>query len=223
MRQASPAFTARAAQLIRRSITAAVIVIASLSFAFGFGNGWQLGRSLGVAAWIAPLVSPAVDLSVIALLSALHYLRAQGIGGRLVGPRLLLTFCGLMTFGLNTAHAIVMRRPGLACFDALSPLLLIGWSDVGPRLLALLHQLPTSTGTGTGQRGRSQDGPGPSLELLAKAHRLDQEHRQRTGRPIPRDQLRAALRVSNATAGELLQAVRQAADSPQHRVDHSAL
>jgi hypothetical protein len=34
------------------------------------------------------------------------------------------------------------------------------------------------------------------------------EHRRSTGRDITRDQLRAALRVQNATAGELLRLIR---------------
>lgn len=223
MTEASAAITARATVAVRRSIAAVVAVIASLSFAFGFGNGWQLGLRLGAANWIAPLVAPAVDLSVVALLSTLYFLRSSGIGGRLVGPRLLLAFCGLATFGLNTASAISTDRLGQACFDALAPLLLIGWSEVGPRLLALLHQPGTPTGSGPGQSGRSQDDPGPSPKLLAEAQRLDKEYQQATGRPIPRDKLRAALRVSNATTGVLLRTIRQTATSPEHRAQHSTL
>jgi hypothetical protein len=201
-----------------------VFVIASLSFAFGFGNGWQLGLTLGVADWIAPLVAPAVDLSVVALLTTLHYLRAQGVGGRLAGPRLLLAFCGLMTFGLNTARAITTGQPGRACFDAIAPLLLIGWSEVGPRLLALLHQpMPQPADGVQDEVPSSQDRPGPSPELLAEAQRLDQEHRQAFGRPITRDKLRAALKVSNATAGEVLRGVRQTAVSPETGSRQSAL
>jgi hypothetical protein len=124
---------------IRRAVTAAVVVISLPTFAFGFGNGWQLGLSLGVPDWIAPLVAPAVDLSVIALLATMQYLRARGAVDRLVGPRVLLVMCGLITFGLNTTHAILAGRPGRACFDAIAPLLLVGWSEVRPRLLALLY------------------------------------------------------------------------------------
>lgn len=108
--QAALAFTGYAAAVIRRAITGVVFVIALLSFAFGFGNGWQLGLSLGVAGWIAPLVAPAVDLSVIALLATLQHLRTQGIGGRLIGPRLFLVACGLITFALNTARPFWQDR-----------------------------------------------------------------------------------------------------------------
>jgi hypothetical protein len=142
-----------AADVIRRAITVVVFVIALLSFAFGFGNGWELGLSLGVARWIAPLVAPAVDLSVIALLSTVQYLRARGIGGRLIGPRLLLVGCGLITFALNTARPILVGQAGRACFDAVAPGLLIGWSEVGPRLLSLLHS------TVPDDQAKREDGP----------------------------------------------------------------
>jgi hypothetical protein len=203
----------KAAAVIRRTVTAVVLVIALLSFAFGFGNGWQLGLSLGVAGWIAPLVAPAVDLSVIALLATLHYLRVRGLGGRLIGPRLLLVMCGLITFALNTARPILLGQAGRACFDAVAPLLLIGWSEVGPALLNLLHGTVPDEAIEPGDdpeavtstEEKQSDLP---AQLIERAHRLNASHRQRFGRPITRDSLRASLRVSNAVAGELLQLVR---------------
>ncbi|ONH32530.1 hypothetical protein BL254_21420 [Protofrankia sp. BMG5.30] len=39
--------------------------VVALSFLFAFGNVWALGIRLGVSAYVAPLVAPAVDLSVI--------------------------------------------------------------------------------------------------------------------------------------------------------------
>jgi len=212
------ALSRRPADIIRRVITAVVSVIAALSFAFGFGNGWELGLSLGVAGWIAPLVAPAVDLSVIALLTTLQYLRGRGIGGRLVGPRLLLVCCGLITFALNTARPILAGQAGRACFDAIAPLLLIGWSEVGPKLLGLLHSNVLD------EEIECADGPEPivpaqgklstlPLLLIERAHQLNAAHRQHTGRAINRDSLRAKLRVSNAVAGELLRIVRTPAES----------
>lgn len=94
--------TSTAAVAIRRTITTVVFVIAGLTFAFSFGTGWALGVQLGVPGWVAPLVAPAVDLSVVGLLAALHYLRAQGVSSRLLGPRWLLIFCGLVTVALDT-------------------------------------------------------------------------------------------------------------------------
>jgi hypothetical protein len=45
-------------------------------------------------------------------------------------------------------------------------------------------------------------------DLVRRARLVVAEHRRRTGRDITRDQLRAQLRVSNATAGELLRLIR---------------
>src|ERR1700754_1487802 len=126
------AFTGRAERAMRRAVTTVVFVIAGLTFAFGFGNGYAVGVMLGVPGWIAPLVAPAVDLSVVALLASLQYLRAQGVAGKLVGPRVLLGFSGLATLAMNTAHPILTGDYGQACFYAVAPLLLIGWSEVGP-------------------------------------------------------------------------------------------
>jgi hypothetical protein len=196
-------FTGTAAVLLRRGVTVTVFVIAGLTFAFGFGNGYTVAIQLGVPGWIAPLVAPAVDLSVVALLAALQYLRASGVTRRLVGPRLLLIFCGLTTLAINTAESIAAGALGRACFDAVAPLLLIGWSEVGPQLLALLQ------GTVPGPSQAVQDGrPMVSVELIEKAQQLDADHRQEHGRPITRDRLRAVLRVSNAVASELLRQVR---------------
>jgi hypothetical protein len=203
----SPAtFTGPAAVVMRRSVTVVVFTIAGLTFAFGFGNGWALGIQLGVPAWIAPLVAPAVDLSVVALLAATQYLRASGTTSRLAGLRLLLVFSGTATLGLNTAHPILTGAYGQACFYALPALLLIGWSEVGPRLLAALH------GTVPGPSPVVPDDTlDVSAELVERARRLDAEHQKEHGRPITRDKLRAGLRVSNAVAGEVLRRVRATA------------
>jgi hypothetical protein len=185
-----------------------VFVIAGLTFAFGFGNGYTVGVQLGVPGWIAPLVAPAVDLSVVALLAALQYLRASGVEGRLTGPRLLLGFCGLATLAINTVESIAAGAIGRACFDAVAPLLLIGWSEVGPRVLAALQ------GTVPGPSRTGEDQPVVPVDLVERARRLDAKAREQGGRPITRDKLRASLRVSNAVAGELLRQVRtEAKDS----------
>ncbi|MGW4075792.1 hypothetical protein ACWELB_20160 [Streptomyces asiaticus] len=61
--------------VILRAVTlimAAVVV--GLTFLFGFGNVWTLALRLGVPPWAAPLVAPAVDLSVLGLLLGTQYL-----------------------------------------------------------------------------------------------------------------------------------------------------
>jgi hypothetical protein len=197
---------ARTAVLIRRTITIVVFIIAGLAFSFGFGNSWQLGLSLGVSGWIAPLVAPAVDLSVLTLLASIQYLRAIGVGGRLVGPRLLLGVCGCITFALNTLRPILSGAHGRAAYDAVAPLLLIGWGEIGPRLLALLYSSrPDPERT-------VPDDSGPAAQLVLAAAEADRVHREAVGRSITRDELRAQLKVSNATAGELLRLLRAAQD-----------
>jgi hypothetical protein len=147
---------------------------------------------------------------VVALLATVQFLRAHGLGGRLVGPRLLLVVCGLITFALNTARPILGGQTGRACFDAVAPLLLIGWSEVGPRLLALLHS------TVPDEMGTVRDGSELPSGLIARARDEDNKHRAAHGRRITRDALRAQLKVSNAVAGALLRELRaaSASDSP---------
>ena len=221
----APGFSGRAAVLVQRTVTVVVFVIAGLTFAFGFGQGWQLGLLLGVSGWLAPLVAPAVDLSVVALLVATQYVTANGARSPL-DARLLLVFCGLTTLALNTAHPLLSGQYGRACFFAVPPLLLIGWSEVGPRLLGLLHGVTANeqqvVPNGSLSSGDVPDGPGSSgtieddlpiwpSELLERAYQLDAEHREAVGRPITRDALRARLRVSNEVAGLLLRHLRSSA------------
>lgn len=195
-------FTSSVAQAVRRTVTSVVFVIAGCAFAFGFGNGWQIGLALGVPGWIAPLVAPAVDLSVVALLASVQFLRAHGVGDRLIGPRVLLVTCGAITFGLNTARPILAGAYGRACFDAVAPLLLIGWSEVGPRLLTLLHS------TVRDDDGTVPDGPVLTPDLMERAQAAAHAHHDKHGRRITRDALRAQLNVSNAVAGQLLRELR---------------
>jgi hypothetical protein len=207
--------------LVQRTVTAVVCVISGLAFTTSFGNGWKLAVQLGVPHWIAPLITPAVDLSVVALIVSIQYIRAQGMTVRLLSARLLLLFCGVTTLVINVGLAVAERRYGRAAFDAIAPLLLIFWGEVGPGLLALLHR----DAAGQDELGdelsvvpKLQKGPrtvpvesGPSAELVARARALDTARRNEAGRPISRDRLRAALGVSNALAGELVRVVRSPA------------
>jgi hypothetical protein len=202
-------FTGTAAVTMRRAVTTVVFVIAALAFSFSFGAGRAVGLQLGVPAWMAPLVAPAVDLSVIVLLGSMQYLRANGVEGRLLGPRLLLVFCGLVTLGLNVTQPLLTGEYGRAAFDAVAPLLLIFWSEAGPRLLMAL------AGTVSGPSPAVPDGEDSvAPELLERARQLDAAHHQEHGRPITRDKLRAALKVSNAVASKVLRQIRATAQGP---------
>jgi hypothetical protein len=125
---------------IRRTVTTIMMAIAVLTFMFSFGNIWALGRRLGVTSWVAPLVGPAVDLSVVGLLIGLHYLALHDVSPeRLRSARVLLVFSGLATLALNAAEPVLRGEYGRAAFDAVGPLLLIGWSEVGPGLVREIH------------------------------------------------------------------------------------
>jgi hypothetical protein len=56
-----------------RSVSVIAGVVVGLTFIFGFGNVWTLALRLGVPVWVAPLVAPAVDLSILGLLLGTCY------------------------------------------------------------------------------------------------------------------------------------------------------
>ncbi|RSM75763.1 hypothetical protein DL991_27220 [Amycolatopsis sp. WAC 01375] len=117
-------------------VTVIVGVIVGLTFLFGFGNVLAFGLRLGVPGWVAPLVAPAVDLSVLALLIAIRQLSLRGASAEVIRPaRRLLLVSSVVTLALNVAEPLVAGEIGRALFDAVGPLLLIGWADVGPALL----------------------------------------------------------------------------------------
>lgn len=60
------------------AVSVMVVVVAGLTFLFGFGNVLVLALRLGVPVWVAPLVAPAVHLTVVALLVAVRRLSACG-------------------------------------------------------------------------------------------------------------------------------------------------
>lgn len=64
--------------LTRRAITAVTAAIVLMTFAFSLGNVTQLCLNLGITAWIAWLVGPAVDLSVVGLLTEMRFLSLHG-------------------------------------------------------------------------------------------------------------------------------------------------
>src|SRR6185312_15897490 len=111
-----------------------------MTFAFSLGNVTQLCLDLGIKAWIAWLVGPAVDLSVVGLLAGMRFLSLHGYtGAQLAGLQRMLRFCGALTLALNTAESLSHRQYGTALVDAVGPALLIGWSEVGPWMLRQIH------------------------------------------------------------------------------------
>ncbi|SEP53298.1 hypothetical protein [Amycolatopsis saalfeldensis] len=119
-----------------QAVTVIMGVVVGLTFLFGFGNVLNLALRLGVPVWVAPLVAPAVDLSILGLLLGTRHLALAGAPAEQLRPaRRLLIFASVVTLALNVADPIVAGEYGKAAFDAVGPLLLIGWAEVGPGLL----------------------------------------------------------------------------------------
>jgi hypothetical protein len=204
--------------LTRRAVTVVTAAIMLMTFAFSLGNVTRLCLSLGITAWIAWLVAPAVDLSVVGLLTGMRFLSQHGYtDDQLAGLQRMLRFCGLLTLALNTAGALGHRQFGTALVDAVGPALLIGWSEAGPWMLRQIHAVcpppaPAQPEQVPDPRGQ-QTAPAPAspalpARLLARTRELDAEHRAETGRPISRDNLRARLRIGRDRASALVTAVR---------------
>jgi hypothetical protein len=67
-------------------------------------NVTRLCLDLGVTPWIAWLIGPSVDLSVIGLLTGIRFLSLHEYSeARLAKLNRFLRSCGLLTLALNTA------------------------------------------------------------------------------------------------------------------------
>lgn len=122
-----------------QAVTVIMGVVVGLTFLFGFGNVLNLALRLGVPVWVAPLVAPAVDLSILGLLLGSRHLALMGVpSAQLRAARRLLIFASVVTLALNVADPFMTGQYGKAAFDAVGPLLLIGWAEVGPDLLRAL-------------------------------------------------------------------------------------
>jgi hypothetical protein len=128
-----------------QAVTVIMGVVVGLTFLFGFGNVLNLALQLGVPVWVAPLVAPAVDLSILGLLLGTRHLALKGASAELLRPaRRLLIFASVVTLALNVADPVVAGEYGKAAFDAVGPLLLIGWAEVGPGFLQAIGETSPS-------------------------------------------------------------------------------
>ncbi|MQS16203.1 DUF2637 domain-containing protein [Streptomyces kaniharaensis] len=147
-------------RLTQRTVTVVMAVIALLAFVFSFGNVWALALRLGVPHPIAPLIAPMVDLSVIGLLVGLRLLSLRGVPQQeLTAATRLMHLCGLLTLALNVAEPLVAGHYGRAAVDAVAPLLLLGWGQVGPQFLRHFHTL-------SGPKTAEVPAPVPAVEHL---------------------------------------------------------
>jgi hypothetical protein len=196
----------------RRAVTIFTATIVALTFAFSLGNVSRLCIELGISGWIAWLVGPAVDLSVVGLLTGMRFLSLHGYTDeQLTKPRRLLRLCGGLTLALNTAGALGHFQFGTALVDAVGPALLIGWSEVGPWMLRQVYAVCSTV---------TQPQPQPEAKpvavvppvlheaLLNEARKLDTEHRAATGKPISRDNLRAQMCIGRDRASAIVAVVR---------------
>jgi hypothetical protein len=89
-----------------------------------------------VPVFVAPLVAPAVDLTVLGLLVGTRHLALSGASDDVLRPaRHLLLAASSVTLFLNVADPVFSGQWGKAAFDSVGPLLLIGWAEVGAGLL----------------------------------------------------------------------------------------
>ncbi|WP_300613452.1 hypothetical protein [Trebonia sp.] len=202
--QASPAVPGEA--LTRRAVTVITAAIVIMAFAFSLGNVTRLCLDLGITAWISWLVGPAVDLSVVGLLTGMRFLSLHGYTDRqLARVRRMLRFCGVLTLALNTSGALGHRMLGTALVDAVGPVLLIAWSEMGPWMLRQIYSVCLPAASPHPAARPETELPG---DLLARARELDAGHRAATGRPISRDRLREQMRIGRDRASALVAAVR---------------
>ena len=164
--------------LTRRAVTVITTLIAIMTFLFSFGDVTELCLRLGITAAIAWPVGAAVDLSVGGLLTGVRFLSLHGYtDAQLRKPRRMLLFCGFLTLALNTADALSRRDLGTALVDAVGPVLLIGWSKVGPWMLRQIYTVSATPDPADEPRK-----PRTTAGVLERAPSL----RPRARRPAPR-------------------------------------
>lgn len=226
-------------EAVVRSVTVIMGTVIALTFLFGFGNVLSLGLRLGVPAYVAPLVAPAVDLSVLGLLVGTRHLALHGASREQLRPaQRLLMFASAVTLALNVAEPICAGQIGKAAFDAVGPLLLIGWAEVGPGLLKAIREVHghgqaemepdagtdealhseeaasrTAVNNAAGQGGGNTSpatwvGAEHDDPLVVEACRLDTQHWDKHQRPISAETLRRELRVGSRRARALARVVR---------------
>ncbi len=115
--------------------------VVGLTFLLGFGDVLDLALRLGVPVWVAPLVAPRWTCRSWDYSRVLATWWFRGLNWTRCAALRLLVFASFLTLALNVADPLIRRQFGKAAFDAVGPLLLIGWSEVGP---SLLHALSAS-------------------------------------------------------------------------------
>lgn len=211
---------------VSRFVTTMMGIVIGLTFLFGFGNVLALALRIGVPAYVAPLVAPALDLTVLGLLVGTRHLAMHGAPEAVLRPaRRLLLAASIATLALNVADPLCAGQWGKASFDAVGPLLLIGWAEVGPALLRNLQAVDGATGTRVDHHTTTSDLPAELKRVvgqgastgqaatntqpdLERARDLNREHWELHQRPISAETLRRELGVGAAASRKLCAIVR---------------
>lgn len=186
-------------------------LVVGACMAFSFGNVLALGRHLGAPAYIAWCVAPAVDLTVVGLIVGIRHLSLNGSSDEeLKKPRWMLTAAGLAMWALNVAYPLfVAGNWGAVAYDSVPPLLLLGWSEVGPWFLRRFRALPapgTATATPAGSEPASErntngsalphaNGAQPAPANATARARANSRPRARTSTPDADADVRAQARA----------------------------
>lgn len=126
-----------------------------------------------------------------------------------------------MTLALNITDPLLAGQVGKAAFDAVGPLLLIGWAEVGPGLLQAISSIqsqvhPHPTGFAAGPHLNEPAEPADTEiepahdDLLQRARREDTRHRELHQRPISAETLRKQLHIGAAKSRMLVAVIRNA-------------
>ncbi|WP_410670585.1 hypothetical protein [Amycolatopsis sp. cmx-4-68] len=224
-------------QAVARFVTATMGLVIALTFLFGFGNVLNLALKLQVPALVAPLVAPAVDLTVLGLLVGTRHLALSGADDDVLRPaRRLLLAASAVTLLLNVADPVFAGQWGKAAFDSVGPLLLIGWAEAGPGLVRALSAVNADLGSAQSSVSSSAGPVGGTMKqqaehstvqhdgqvaaatpgttelddkLIERAREADAEHWRRYQRPISAETLRKHLRVGATTSRTLVAVVRR--------------
>lgn len=207
---ARPSSNASAEEVTLRGVTVIAGVVIALTFIFGFGNVWTLALRLGVPAWVAPLVAPAVDLSILGLLLGTRHLALRGATVDQLRPaRRLLLFSSVVTLALNISEPLIACELGKAAFDAVGPLLLIGWAEVGPGLLGAIGDVRRTTIYSAMTSAPREDVP-PPVSAEDTVCRVAATSADENGAAAEREADDDASKVASVSAHDLLERARQA-------------
>jgi hypothetical protein len=195
-----------------------LVTVGGLAGAASFTHvhDWTMHNSpTGTGDWFGWANAAISELIPLAALLTIR--RRRRVGGPIGYPMFLL----VAAVALSLAAQLAVAKPGLSgwLLSAVPALAFLGLSK-------LVLTVPSGPSTPDGgdeseDEGRpdplpaqanaedAQDGrDGVTVDLLQTARQHAAEHQAATGRPITRDELRAALRIANSTASDLLRQIR---------------